>query len=350
MNRNFLKKTAVMFMASTMLMATACNNKIKVSYDYNVNDYVELGDYKNIEVVVDRTSIENTHIEEKIKSDIAEKATYTEVSRGAVNGDQIVVSYSTTIGGTPAESFTNTSGLTMVLGKDEFPLDFGDVEKELYDMVSGQTKILTVVIPETYDSAVYAGSKAVVELTMKTVAQVNTPMITDAYIKETFGYNTVAEYREHAKEEIKANLESAIEEAKHEAVLTKLQDICKVSAVPDSVYDEVKESLDKSIGFYADYTKMTVDEYCQSLWNMSYKEYIEKYAKQQLIMEAIIKKEDMSIREYDYKGDLEDFAKANGRSNKDAFEKEFGKEEIVKAMLLQKAQDFVMDHAEITYK
>ena len=38
-------------------MATACNKEIEVKYDYNVNDYVQLGKYEDIAVTVDKTSI-----------------------------------------------------------------------------------------------------------------------------------------------------------------------------------------------------------------------------------------------------------------------------------------------------
>ena len=58
----------------------------------------------------------------------------------------------------------------------------------------------------------------------------------------------------------------------------------------------------------------------------------------------------MTMREYDYKGSLDDFAADNGYSNADTFVEKFGKDKIVKAMLVQKAQDYVIEHANIAYK
>ena len=60
-------------------MATACNKEIEVKYDYNVNDYVQLGKYEDIAVTVDKTSIENQLVDDKIAEDIENNTTYSEV-------------------------------------------------------------------------------------------------------------------------------------------------------------------------------------------------------------------------------------------------------------------------------
>ena len=59
MRKSFLRKASIVLLSATMLMATACNKEIEVKYDYNVNDYVQLGKYEDIAVTVDKTSIEN---------------------------------------------------------------------------------------------------------------------------------------------------------------------------------------------------------------------------------------------------------------------------------------------------
>ena len=51
------------------------------------------------------------------------------------------------------------------------------------------------------------------------------------------------------------------------------------------------------------------------------------------------------IKDYDYKGELPQFAKDRGYSDKDSFVEKYGKDKIVKNMIIQKAQDIVMDNA-----
>ena len=79
MRKSFLRKASIVLLSATMLMATACNKEIEVKYDYNVNDYVQLGKYEDIAVTVDKTSIENQLVDDKIAEDIENNTTYSEV-------------------------------------------------------------------------------------------------------------------------------------------------------------------------------------------------------------------------------------------------------------------------------
>ena len=74
MRKSFLRKASIVLLSATMLMATACNKEIEVKYDYNVNDYVQLGKYEDIAVTVDKTSIENQLVDDKIAEDIQKSA------------------------------------------------------------------------------------------------------------------------------------------------------------------------------------------------------------------------------------------------------------------------------------
>ena len=94
--------------------------------------------------------------------------------------------------------------------------------------------------------------------------------------------------------------------------------------------------------------EVTVEEYCQSKFNMTLDEYVKNSVNQQLILQAIAEQEEIVITEYEYKGDLESFAEDMGYTNKTVFEEKFGKDKIVKNMVLQRAQDIVMNEAEIT--
>jgi hypothetical protein len=56
------------------------------------------------------------------------------------------------------------------------------------------------------------------------------------------------------------------------------------------------------------------------------------------------------VTEYEYKGDLEEFAKSNGFSDVDNFVEKYGKEKIAKGMLLQKAQNLILESAIVNEK
>ena len=210
MRKSFLRKASIVLLSATMLMA--CNKEIEVKYDYNVNDYVQLGKYEDIAVTVDKTSIENQLVDDKIAEDIENNTTYSEVSRGAVDGDQILVTYVATSSGSQSTGLSNTDGVTMILGKDKLGLDIEELDEALYGMKAGETKVMVIDLPETYSNTVYAGTKVVFELTVQTVSQPNVPMLTNAYVKETFGYDTIEEYRASVKDSLASTIDSKVDD------------------------------------------------------------------------------------------------------------------------------------------
>ena len=95
------------------------------------------------------------------------------------------------------------------------------------------------------------------------------------------------------------------------------------------------------------------DEFSQTLlfWIMRFIRYKlttlsnHQVLNKEMILQAIADKENISIKDYDYKGELPQFAKDRGYSDKDSFVEKYGKDKIVKNMIIQKAQDIVMDNA-----
>lgn len=350
MRKNIFKKTVASCLVATAIVSsfTGCNTKIDVDLGYTASDYVTLGDYKNITVEIDRTSIENELIEEAILEDQEDNTTYSEVDRGAQATDQVMFNVTCSYSGVTISDLS-ASGETLILGVDSFPISIDGVEDMLYGMKAGDTSIQIITLPEDYSNSTYAGARVVFEITMEEVDQANVPMITDAYVSEYYGYDTVAEYREAIKEEVADDVEEEVEDAYEEAVLTKLSEICEVSSIPDSLYESKYDQLNTSINFYATLMNYSNDEYCEYYFDMTFEEYVKKSCEQRLILEAIIENEGMTLTEYEYKGDLEEFAEDNGFSTGSLMVEKYGKNTICIGMLVAQAQQFVLDNATVNY-
>ena len=350
--RKVLKNKVVKYavtaaMVMSVMMTTACNSKIKVDYGYNPTDYVELGDYKGIQAEVDVTAITNQVIDDKIAEQLESETTYTDVNREAQKGDKVTFGYTGTSGGLSIDDFTG-SDYSMTLGKDAFPVAGTGLDEELYGMVAGQTKVITITLPENSKYSDYAGKRVVFGLTMSYVQQANVPMLTDAFVKSAFNCETVDSYKAHVKNDVSGTIETKITEAKNEAILTQLLDKCKVTGYPEEFLAQQSSKLEESISFYSTLQGKTNDEYCQNLYGMTFDEFVKASAGQQLVYQAIAEKEGLAITDYEYKDDLEQFAKDSGYSKVDTFTDKYDKETIVKSMLVKKAQNLVMDSAVIT--
>lgn len=344
MKKNLAKKTcALMALTTLVLSLTGCNSKIKVTNEYNPDDYVVLGEYKGIEASYDLTSIESSIIDKRVASDQKEKTTYSDVTRAAQDGDQVTVTFYGSVGGEQVSSFSNEDQ-DFVLGTDSFTIPgFLDA---LYGMAPGQTKVVTLTIPENFtQDETYSGRKIVYDVSMSAVKQPNVPMITDAYVKENFSCDTVADYKQQIKSELQSTIDEQVESAKKEAVLKQLQGICEIKGYPEDYLQQKSDDYNKSISFYSTMQGKSIDDYCQDTFGISFDEYVKRAVAQEMILRSIIVKENLSLTEYEYKGDLEQFAKDMGFTDKNSFVEKYGKDKIVSNMLLKKAENIVMDSA-----
>lgn len=348
-NYKLLKKIPAVLLAMTAIMSlTACNTEIKVSFDCNAGDYITLGQYKGIEVDVDSSAIVNGLVEERIQNDLADVTEYNSVTRGAQDNDRLTLEFTGSIGGSTVDGFSSNE-YTLILGKDSFVIPgFTD---ELYEMKAGDKKVVTLTVPEGIaDAESYANKRIVYDITMAKVEQPIIPMLTDVYAKENFGYESMEAYRQSIIDDIQETISENVNDAKKQAVLEKLQDNATISGYPEDIVNVRKEELKSSINFYSMMYGMNEDEYCKDRYGISFEEYVKKSVAQELIMQLIIKQEGLKVTEYEYKDNLDDFAKDNGYSDEQKFVETFGRDKIVRSMLIQKAVDVVMDSAVINEK
>ncbi len=349
MKKNVLKRTGlVMAIVTSMTLLAGCNKKLDVSFQYNADDYIKMGDYKNLSVEVDKTSIEDRLINKKIESDLSTITSYNEVTRPAQDLDKVLLNLTATIGGEQYDGFS-ASDYELILGKDQFSID--GITDQVYGMNPGETKIYTTVVPDTMtETPDLIGKRIVYEITLTSVAAPVVPMLTDAYAKENFGFDTFEEYRQSIKSELQESIDSDLASAVNDKVMAAVQKNVEVISVPEDYLTQKKDSFNTSISFYATMYGMTVEEYCQDRYGVSLEEYAKNSIVQEFIMQKIIQLENISIDEYTYKGDLESFANTQGFTNKDSFVEKYGKDVVVKGMALQKATNVVIDSANITYK
>lgn len=345
MKKSILKGTCVaLLIASTFALATGCNRDLKVEFESNASDYVKVGQYKGIQISVDEEAIVKDYVDKKVQSDLDSVTTYTAVDRGAQAEDQITVTFTGTIGGEQIDGFSSDS-YSLILGKDSFTIPgFTDA---LYGLKKGDTKVVILTVPTPFtDEPEYAGKRIVYNITVTNVEVPVAPQITDAYAKEYFNFNTVAEYKASLQAGMQKEIDKEINAKKKQSAMITIQNNTEVLGYPEDVLNKKKEDLNKSISFYSTMYQMSVEEYCQSRFGLSFDDYAKKSVVQDLILQDIVKKENLTISEYDYKANLDSFAEAQGFTNPETFVEKYGKELIVRNMLIQEAVDVVLNNAE----
>ena len=344
MKKGLLKSTCVaMAIISSMAIVTGCNKKLDVKFDCTASDYVKLGDYKGITVSVDKDAIIKDYVDKKVQSDLDTVTTYSATNRVSQVDDQMTLSFTGTIAGTTVDGFSSDS-YSLILGKDTFNVP-GFVDA-IYGLKTGDKKVVVLTVPDPFtDEPTYAGKRIVYDITVVKVEAPVVPQITDAYVQKNFSYSTVAEYKAALQASMQDTIDKDIASKKKELALIAIEENSEVIQYPQDLLDTKIADLNKSISFYSTMYKMTVEEYCQSRYKVSLEDYAKKALVQTLVLQEIVEKENLSVDEYYYKGNLAKFASDNGYSDADTFVQKYGKDYIVKNMLIQKAIDLVMDNA-----
>lgn len=349
MKKNILKSTCiVMALISSITVFTGCNKKLTVKYDCTPTDYVKVGQYKGLSISVDEAAITKSYVDAKVQSDLDTVTTYNAVDRASQKEDQITLAFTGSIGGEAIDGFGSDS-YSLVLGKDTFRIP-GFVDA-LYGLKTGDTKVITLTVPDPFtDEPDYAGKRIVYDITVLNVEAPVAPQITDAYAKQYFSYDTLDEYKAALQANMQDEINKEINQKENEAAMKALEANVEVLGYPEDIVNTKRDETEKSISFYSTLNGQTVEEYCQAHYNISLDEYARNAVILELALEDIITKENLSIDEYYYKANLSSFASDNGYSNADSFVQKYGKDKIVKNMLIQKAVDVVVNSAVNTTK
>ena len=144
MNRNNLKRIAALSLAGIVSAAifAGCGGKDSDPYasvEYNVDDYVKLGEYKGLNVDEEITIVTDEDIQEAIDSLVESKTTYNEKKdRNAQSGDRVSVSFiRTEEGKSPEDSKTET-----------FEIGSGDMGEDFEDWSLYELKQRTELVQE----------------------------------------------------------------------------------------------------------------------------------------------------------------------------------------------------------
>ena len=136
----------------------------------------------------------------------------------AESGDLVNISYVATIDGEPFPGSTeNNSYVEIGSGRSVADLEAGLIGKTV-----GVKCDLTVVFPDDYPQTEIRGKSAIYSVEVKGLERAELPELTDEYVKENLGAETVSEIKEKFAKRIQRRLDERTETAKRAAVFKAL--------------------------------------------------------------------------------------------------------------------------------
>ena len=306
------------------------------STDYDVKDYVKLGDYKDIAVEVDKSlEVTDSNIKAVANETLVQYPNYVETKDKAEDGSKVNIDYTGTVDG---EEFDGGSaqGSDLILGSGSFIDGF---EEGLVGHKAGEEVKLDLKFPEDYSlNPDLAGKAAVFKVKINKVYKAETmdyDHLTDDYVKEnfstTYGLSTVKAFKDRMKE----SLESQKDVAVQKAFLEKLVEKSEIT-IPDGLIDErIEQTMDSYEESCTQYG-MELEDYIKNMYGQSVDEYkktlkteLEASVKEELVLEELVRKLKCKVPSSEFISFVQYYAQQYGLSESDFIKQCGGKEYLI---------------------
>lgn len=294
-------------------------NGVKMTATVAVKPEVKIASYTGIKVKKVEYNVTDEDVENAIKSLQERNAREVPVEgRSAKDGDITNIDYSGAIDGVKFDGGT-ANGQTLVLGSHSFIPGF---EEGVVGMNIGETKDIDVTFPDDYHAEELKGKKAVFTVTLNSITEKQLPEVNDEFIKDATGTDTLEEYKKQIIEKKTAENEK---KAKRENENNLLKEIVKgaVIDIPDALVERQLDSIIQDMGYRMMYQGLKMEDYLKYT-NQTAESYRESFREQaidslrsQLVIDKIIKEQNITATEDEMKAKYLDMCEKQGYKTPD---------------------------------
>ena len=310
---------------------------------------VGLGKYKGVEVEKTDVSVSDEEVDAELAAEQEKNASYNEITdRPVADGDKVNLNF---------EGFVD--GVAFEGGKGEdYPLTIGSgsfipgFEEQLVGAEIGKEIEVNVTFPEDYQAKDLAGKPAVFKCTVLKITQKVLPELNDEFADDVSEFSTLEEY----KADIRKNLEVRKEEKARTEKENKVIDAIIADSeieIPEPMLKAQQEQIVDEFAQRLQSQGLNIDQYFSYIGGSrekmmeEVKDQADKRIRTRLVLEEIVKAENIVATEEDFEVELGKLAEAYG-TDLDTVKKIFEgreKDRMMEDIAVQKAVSFVADNA-----
>ena len=313
-----------------------------------VKPEVKLGEYKGLTVEKMDATVTDEDVENELTSLQERQAELVVKEEGTVaNGDTAVIDFEGFVDG---EAFEGGKGenYSLAIGSGTFIPGF---EEQLVGLKAGEQKDVEVSFPEEYHAAELAGKPATFKVTIHEIKVKELPALDDEFAKDA---NEEVATLDELKAKIRENLEvSKKQEAEHKVrdeVVEKASANAEID-IPEAMIETELDRMVREFEQRLSYQGMNLELYYQftgtdeEKLKGQMKEDAAKRVTTNLVLEAIIKAENIEATDEEVNAEIEKMAEMYNMPV-DAVKQALGNVEGVKEDLqVRKAVDFLVDNS-----
>lgn len=314
-----------------------------------VKPEVELGQYKGVEVAKADVEVTEDDINAELDKVREQNSRTVNVEdRPVQDKDMTVIDFEGFIDGQPFHS-----------GKGEnYPLTIGShsfidtFEEQLIGKNIGEETEVNVTFPEDYHAEELKGKPATFKVTVKEIKEKQYDDLDDDFAQNVSDFDTLAEYKEDLKKTIGERKANEAKNKKEAEAIDKIIENAKMdipSAMVDTQVRQMAEDFSRrlqqqglSVEQYFQFTGLTADKLFADMQPEA-----EKRIKSRLVLEAIVKAENIEVSDEEYESELNKMAESYGMEvdKIKEFMGEYEQKQIREDIAVQKAVDLVVAEA-----
>ena len=327
----------------------------------DMSEYVTLGEYKNMIIDVDKIEVSEEELNLYIQLELAKGGKFTKLFGGTVF-EKVIFSFDYTgyymnddgTKGMVFEGGSSTNQLAYIDGDTLCTISYYGVgsfidgfAQGIINQTIGDTFDIEITFPSNYVASNLAGKTTIFTIKLNYIAQTN---LTDDLVKEITNnqYATCEEYIEYIRE----SLNNEINTANIENVWQIILDNAEIIEIPTQQFNYYYNSFVSQIEQYVLYSeyyfgqRLTFDEVLVYLGfenEEALKEYARDIIKNEMIIFALIQAEEIEVTDVEYQNFLELLMQQTEKTEEEVLQQYGGKDTLIKSILLDKADQFVLD-------
>lgn len=255
--------TAICLTLILSLSLFGCGKKSETmkTYDYNLSDYITLGEYKGISYTpTEVTAVSDEDILNEINTAIeSNNLLITEeiTDRPAALGDTVNIDYEGLKDGVAFEGGT-AKGYDLTLGSHAFIDGFED---GLVGATVGEKRALNLTFPEGYKNADLAGQAVVFNVTVNSITNTTYPELTDELVSKISDYTNVNDYKSYIKTYLESENKDYAKQADQNNIWETIMDATTATKYPETEKQFYYDKIYASYKDYADRYGMTLEDF-----------------------------------------------------------------------------------------
>ena len=305
---------------------------------------VVLGEYKGLELKKSEVNVTDEQVKEAIDRELMRGSRLVETGKPVKNDDIVTLDFEGFIDGKAFEG-GKAEKYQLKIGSHSFIDTFED---QLVGLNVGDEKDVNVTFPTEYHQAELAGKPAVFKIKIHNIRERVMPELNEEFVQNSSEFDTVEAYTNSIRERLIKQADANAEMEVDNRLLDTIVDNSKVN-LPESMINAEADRMLRGMEAQLSYYGATLEIYAQQIGRTvseikaDQRIMAERQVKGRLVLEKLIRTENIDIVEADIDARIAEMAEAQG-VNADEYKKNIGVDginQIGNELLMKKLLDFL---------